>query len=87
MQVRILDRNWLVEFTNSLPEDVDGECDPPCRKKKKIKIRPDLSSDHLLRVAIHEMLHAADFWKSEEWVDQTSADLAVVLSRLGYKKG
>ena len=64
-----------------------GECDPPSKKNKAIRILKNQSLEEELRVIIHEVAHSAQ-WElfSEEFVDRFSTDLARLLVRLGYKK-
>lgn len=58
MRVRVRSRVWQLVFTKDLPTDVDGECDAPWLKHKRIKIRRDLKGQPLLDVLIHELTHA-----------------------------
>jgi hypothetical protein len=50
---------WRLVYTSTLEKDVDGECDAPWIKKKKIKIRKDISGQRLLDAYVHELSHAA----------------------------
>ena len=52
---------WRLVLTTTLPKDVDGECDAPWVKNKKIKIRKSLKDQPLLDAYVHEVTHAA-FW-------------------------
>jgi hypothetical protein len=45
-------------------------------------IRSDLVGEELIEVFIHECLHAGDWTKDEEWVDQTARDIARGLWKL-----
>ena len=68
-------------------EACDGYCDEPYPKRPSLYVAMnDLSPTEQLRVAIHEALHACDWDKSEEQVDQTSRDIGRFLWRLGYRK-
>ena len=58
MKLLIRGKVWQLVYT-TLPKDVDGECDAPWTKKKKIKIRKELSNQRLLDVLVHECAHAA----------------------------
>lgn len=64
-----------------------GECDPPHAPAKEIWIDERLHGEKRLEILIHEMLHAAFWWLSEESVDRVGKDLARALTRLGYKDG
>jgi len=62
--VRLLIRGkvWRLVFVKEIPSDdgeVDGECDAPWTKGKKIKIVKKLSDQRLLDALIHECSHAA----------------------------
>lgn len=64
---------------------VHGECDPPTHPNKEIWIDERLHGEKRLEILIHEMLHAAFWWLSEESVLRTARDLARALTRIGYK--
>lgn len=55
-------------------------------KNREIVVDSTLRGESELRFILHEFLHAADWHKSEEWVDQVSSDAARFLTRLGYRK-
>ena len=59
MRLAIRGKVWTLVFTTTLPKDVDGECDAPWIKKKKIKIRKELVKQPLLDALVHECSHAA----------------------------
>lgn len=50
-----------------------------------ISVRPDLPARKTLEVIIHEFLHAADWQKDEEWVQDTGRSLALLLYAVGYR--
>lgn len=85
MRVRIRGRYWRL-LRGRLPQGIDGLCDPPTSQEKAITIRRRLPLADELRVLIHEMLHAGDWDKSEEAVDELSSDIARVLLRDGWTK-
>ncbi len=63
-----------------------GECDPPNKKHKQIRIAEGLSEIDELDTSLHEMLHPADYDKTEEWVDELATDMARILWKLGYRR-
>ncbi len=55
--------------------------------KKTIKVGSHVKDKEHLEIAIHEVTHAADWYKDEEYVDQFSKDLATILyDHLGYRR-
>ncbi len=101
MKVKILHKIWTLLFvprggiltekratgTSKRGLDVadDGNCDPPDLKGKKIRIADNLEPKVELEVIIHECLHAADWYKDEEWVRIAAEDISRVLWRLGWR--
>jgi hypothetical protein len=70
-------------------QDKDGEvclgkCNPPTLKHKCIKISNTLKGNELLRVLIHEAMHASDYTLPEPLVDSMSRDIATFLIRMNY---
>lgn len=63
-----------------------GHIDPPQFKKRRILIKEGLEPVDELNTIIHEFLHAIDWNKDEQWVDERSLELAKLLLRLGYEK-
>ena len=62
MRVLIRGKVWRLVYVKEIPSAdgiVDGECDAPWIKKKKIKIRKDLEGQPLLDAYVHECSHAA----------------------------
>lgn len=84
MLAKILGRMWKIRETRSVPY---GECDPPCKKGKEIRINPKLKGEQRLDTLLHEAIHAA-LWHlaDEEWVAQLATDLARMLTRQGYRR-
>lgn len=83
MKIKILKRWWILEFVK--PFRLKGECQAPTTPRKTIKVRASLKGELRLDTLIHEMLHAADWSKDEEWVNETATDIARNLWRLGYR--
>lgn len=82
MRVKVCGKTWNLFFR-------------PCNDKErgwcKIESREMVVDDRcrpktMLRVLLHELLHASDWTKDEEWVDEVSTDIANILWRLGYRK-
>ena len=87
MRIRILRRMWEVLFVSrrDMPTN-DGEClIPPAARCKTIRVYNALTGERKLDVIIHEMLHAADWHKDEEWVESVASDIARALWRMGYR--
>jgi len=59
---------------------------PSDMTNREIVIDPGLTGEKELEIILHEVLHAADWHRSEEWVAQISRDTARILTRLGYRK-
>lgn len=85
MRIKIANKYWNLIFTE-LDEETGGECDSPDTRGKEIRIAKDLKNQEELEIIIHELLHAADWSKDEEWVEQVAYDLSLILLKLGWKK-
>lgn len=86
MRVRILGKVWEFAFDPSIHRDYHGFCDRPTTPNKRIRVRSTLRGQEQLATILHEMLHAADWHKDEEWVETVAEDLARALWRMGYRK-
>jgi hypothetical protein len=94
VRVGILGKWWTLRFVpaSELPKgkdgarDCDGLCDKPTDKGKRILVYDKLSEEETLETVVHEVLHAADWWKDEEWIEHAANDLARILWRLGYRR-
>jgi len=80
MRVKILDKFWELEF-GRVNSDQAGLCDPPDKKGKKMIIRPSLRGERCLEIVLHETLHAADYYKDEEWVAEVAEQQARIICR------
>jgi len=80
-------KRWRLMYSGHIGNDKDGYCTPPDEPGRTIAIRSTLDGVRRLEVELHEMLHAADWSKDEEWVRTVAHDLAKVLWRLGYRCG
>ena len=85
MRIKVGNKYWNLVFIE-LDENTGGECDSPDTKGKEISISTDLQREEELEVVIHELLHASDWSKDEEWVEEIAQDISNVLMRLGWKK-
>jgi len=85
MRIKVGNKYWNLIFTE-LDEDVGGECDSPDTHGKEIRISTDLKNQEELEVLLHELLHAADWSKDEEWVEEIAYNIAHILWGLGWRK-
>lgn len=87
LRTRIGERQWRIAFVRAcdLPKDTVGLCDHPPGRHPTIKVRRSLSSQALLDVVVHELLHAVRPEMSEEAVTDTATTIARVLHRLGAR--
>lgn len=83
MRVTVMNRYWRLRFARLLFHR--GDCDPPTRAKKEIRVDPRLQGEERLEVLLHEMVHAAGWHIDETFVEQFAADAARALWRLGYR--
>ena len=90
MRLLIRGKVWKLVFLKKIPSDdgeVDGECDAPWIKGKKIKIVKDLSDQRLLDALVHECSHAA-LWDLGEGPVATMANaVAHELWNAGVRPG
>lgn len=84
MLITILGHVWRLRYRAM--RKAWGECDPPGALDAEIRIHPGQPEEQELRVLIHEMLHAADWYKDETWADQVSSEMARVLTDLGWHR-
>ena len=85
MRIKVGNKYWNLIFTE-LDEETGGECDSPDTNGKEIRIATDIKNQDELEVIIHELLHAADWSKDEEWVEVIADDIARILWKLGWNK-
>ena len=87
--INVVGKRWGLRFV-SRPDKKDkkckGYCESPDKKNKEIVIQENLPPKEELDTTLHELLHAADWWKDEEWVEQVGTDIAKILWRLGWRK-
>jgi len=84
MIVRILDAWVTLKFVlRRAIRGCDGKYDA---EKKQILVYNGLEDPYRLEIILHELLHAADYYKDEVWVKRTAHDIAEILTKLGYKR-
>lgn len=101
MRVKILGRTWKLvmvprgeSFVVYKGNDDDrtfsktdrGLTEAPHIKGKRILIRENMSQLDELDTTLHEGLHAADWSKDEEWIEEAAHDIARLLWRMGWRK-
>lgn len=96
MRISVLWKRWDLLFVpeKDLADTVPrkkaarcyGDCDSPDERNKQIRIAEDLTGEVKMETVIHELLHAGDWGRSEEYVEQHAKDIARVLWRLGYRE-
>lgn len=81
--ITIMGKRWGFRFVRRCHNPAyEGECDPPYVKGKEIRIRRGMTLQEEVETVIHEVMHAADWYKDEDWVRPASHDLAKILFRL-----
>ena len=82
MKIRFLGRCWSLRFAPNLANR--GDCDPPDKPGKEIRVASTLRGEEKLEVLLHEFVHAAGWHLDEAFVAQFAEDAARALTRLGY---
>lgn len=67
-------------------EQIWGACSGPDDKGKCIWVDSRLKGEHELEILLHEMMHACDWQKDEEFIAKQARDIARALTRLGFRK-
>lgn len=81
-QVHIGERRWRIDHTKC-PADRDGDCNWDLRR---IRVHNTLKGVDLMRVLIHELLHAR-FWDLDESaIDECGEVLSAVLDAEGFRQ-
>ena len=86
MHVSILGRRFEFKFVPFLGKNVHGKCEDPKCANPIIRIKQGLSEEETLDAILHEIGHASDWHKTEEWINDFATDTAKILIRLGYRK-
>lgn len=84
MLVTILGKRWRLREVPNLANR--GDCDPPDKPNKEIRIWQGCKGEERLEVLVHECIHASHWPLSEEYVAKFAEDLARILYRLGYRQ-
>lgn len=83
MKVFLDEVEWEVHFVSKkeMPKSLWGDC---CARKRRIRVRHDLSTKNFVDTFLHELLHAAN-WQtfSEEFVAETASEMARALVECG----
>ena len=77
--------NGKAKVVTEEEEEVRGDCDDPSARNKQIRIANNLPPIEQLEVVIHECLHASDWFKDEEWIEEVAVDIARLLWKLGWR--
>lgn len=83
MRVQVLGKVWQLRFAPNMANR--GDCEPPDKRGKEIRISSSLYGEQRLEVLIHELLHAAGWHIDESFVEQFARDAARTLWRVGYR--
>ncbi len=77
-------KEWEVLFAtrSQMPKATWGDCN---RKKKRLRVRTDLSDLNFLDTMIHEIRHAQHpvMFEAEEFISDTSTEIARILLESG----
>ena len=84
MRIKILGKIWRFRFAPNMA--IRGDCEPPTKVGKQIRVSSSLKGEERLEVIIHEMIHAAGWHLDEEYVHDFARDVARALWRLGYRQ-
>lgn len=77
---KLLGDDWTIRFSRLRG---NGHC---YKRRKLLLVHKYLKPKKELDILLHEMLHATDWYKDEEWVQEVATDIAEVLWRLGYRR-
>jgi hypothetical protein len=67
-------------------QEINGYCTHPDSTNKQIVVDSRLKDRIELEILIHEMHHAMNWSLSEDFITESSRDLANALWKLGYRK-
>jgi len=83
MRVTVLGKVWQLRFAPNMANR--GDCEPPDKRGKEIRISSSLQGEQRLEVLVHELMHAAGWHLDESFVEQFARDAARTLWRVGYR--
>lgn len=86
MRIKLLGKYWNLVRTGKIPPGKWGDCDDPTETGKTIRVHSKLKGKLELEILLHEILHAVDWSKDEDWVENTAHDIAAVFWKLGYRR-
>ena len=89
MIITILKKRWRILRPRRIQhngEPQHGDCDPPDKPNKAIRVVSTVRDRVELETFLHEMLHASDWTKDESWVEDVAYDISKALWRLGYRR-
>ena len=85
MKVKTAKFNGIV-YDIDICGPIDGSCDYPRGGKPSIRITTELGGIEELEAMLHEMKHAGDWGKTEEFVTRQAHEEARLLYRCGWRK-
>ncbi len=86
MHVTIRGKVWrLTASCSRIPAGLDGYCDNPTTRRKRILIRSGLKGRYLLDVLLHEIAHASLWDLGEKPIDSLATSLAHFLWEQGVR--
>jgi hypothetical protein len=74
----LIGKKWLLRFVYNLSGH--GDCDPPWRRGKQIRISNKLRGKDLLETIIHECTHGSFWMLDESYVTEFSHDLTKIIT-------
>lgn len=83
-RINVMGKVWRLREVNV--RNYRGECDPPDKTRKEIRIKQRMGSEETMEVLLHEMIHAAGWHIDEEFVTRLAADAARNLTKCGYRR-
>jgi len=81
---RFRNKQYLIKSCKS--KDYLGYCESPKIKNPKLCIDENLKDKELLRIIIHESLHACLYDLDEDSVDEISRQIASIVKKFGFKQ-
>lgn len=86
MQITVLGRTWRFQWMRRYRTKagvVVGKCDPPDKPDRTLKLAKGLKGADLAEELLHEMIHAAQWHVTEEFVREFAADYRRAAEQLG----